>query len=396
MNKSNPVFVLGLYLPAIAIIKHFNEQGITAIGLSYIPEVPGFKLKKAKTFHIPSPVANPELLLDWLINKARQYVAKPVLFNTSDDYVQFLDAYREKLKPHFLFNWDSVATAKSLSSKLELSRIARSADVPLPATYEVDEGRDVDYDILSYPCLIKPLYANEWRSPQLKSLIGSNKVMVIHSKDEMQKWSRKLSETKARYLLQELIPGPDENLFYCVVYRTQDKRIIRYFCGNKIRITPIHFGSASYVKTVSAEPFMPLIEKLLCDVDYTGPAGIEFKLDTRDNQYKLIEVNARFGLWDDLSIDLQTCVFCGCYEDLTAQNPALMPPLDKQIRWVSLSRDIPDFLDYIKEKQLTFAGWLKSLAPPIKVSEYYKGEIPLLMHFLFIRFIRKFRKIFHV
>jgi predicted ATP-grasp superfamily ATP-dependent carboligase len=90
---------------------------------------------------------------------------------------------------------------------------------------------------------------------------------------------------------------------------------------------------------------------LLNSIDYTGPAGIEFKIDERDGQPKLIEVNARFGLWDNLCIYLDSDLFMAYYEDLTDQHPMLQHPQNKRVKWLSLSRDIPNFLLYIKEKQ---------------------------------------------
>jgi len=396
MKTTHSAFILGLYIPGIAIIKHLSKLNIEIIGLSYIRNVPGFKLRFSKTYYIPSPNVRPELLVNWLINKAQQYSHKPVLFNTSDDFVQFLDTNKDKLKDYFLFPWESTGIAKMLTSKLELSRYAKSIKVALPNTFEVEDESDLNLNEISYPCLIKPLYANEWRSNEMKAIIGSNKVIIIQNSGEMDNWRQKLKGHKAKYLIQELIPGPDDNLFYCVVYRSRKGEIIRYFCGQKIRITPVHFGSASYVKTVSPDVFIPEINKLLGKSNYIGPAGIEFKIDDRDGSYKLIEVNARYGLWDNISIDLGTDVFGAYYEDFTEQNPKLLIPDSKIVRWLSLSRDIPDFINYIKEKQLSWFDWFKSLAPPLKIAEYFEGEIPLFLYMILSKPLNKLKRILHV
>lgn len=398
MDRNNPAVVLGLYIPGIAIIKHLSAHGIEVIGLSYIRNVPGFALKNARTLLIPSPVNEAEKLLQYLIRISKYFTSKPVVYNTSDDYLQFLHKYKDELSQHYLFAWEATAQALQLSSKLELVQTATEAGVPKPNTMVVEQLSEAHSlsETVQFPVLIKPLYANEWRTPDMKKIIGSNKVIRISSKEELDSWLNKLGNTKAKFMIQELIPGEDDELFYCVVLLARDGKIKRYFCGQKIRITPIHFGSASYVETVNAEPFIPMIEKLLTQINYFGPAGVEFKRDPRDDTYKLIEVNTRFGLWDDLCLDLGTDVFLAYYDDMTGQNPDLIKPLDKKVRWVSISRDIPDSYQYVKEHKLSVMGWIKTYLPPVKVAEWYEGEYILLFHLLFGKVIYKIRKIFNV
>lgn len=394
--KTNPAFVLGLYIPGIAIIKHLANNGINVIGLSYIKDVPGFYLNAVKTYLVPSPITNPTKLTEWLISKARECTSTPVLYNTSDDFVKFLAINKDHLSPYFLFPWESAELSASLSSKLELSRIAKKAGVAIPHTIELSGFNNIDFSQIKYPCIIKPLFANDWRTSTLKEMVGSSKVINIENQNELKTWVNKFDSVDSKVLIQELIPGDDSDLFYCVVYRARDQQIKRFFCGQKIRITPIHFGSASYVVTTDAIPFLSIIEKLLDSVDYVGPAGIEFKKDLRDGSYKLIEVNSRFGLWDDLSIDMGSDVFLGYYEDMTDQNPTQLKPSHKKVKWLSFSRDIPDFIQYIREGKITFFGWLVSIYPPIKIAECYKGEFRLLLFFVFGKIIRKLRKLVNV
>ena len=53
------------------------------------------------------------------------------------------------------------------------------------------------------------------------------------------------------------------------------------------------FGDASFIQTVEAPEVSALSRQLLGALDFRGYAGLEFKLDARDNTYKFIELNPR-------------------------------------------------------------------------------------------------------
>lgn len=395
-NMKHPALVLGLYFPGIAILKHLNSLNINVTGVSYIKDVPGFKLKDIRVFKVPSPQKNEKELVHWLVHFSKKCNEIPVLFNTSDDFITFLAKHRHELEGYFLFPWSSCEISLQLTSKLNLAEIATKAEVKIPRTISIEDWDKGFLGDISYPCLIKPLFANEWRSDSLRDLVGFDKLLVVTNSIDMDKWVKVLKERKVSILVQELIPGKDQNLYYCVVYRGRDGELKRMFCGQKIRITPIHFGSASYVKTTDVYPFMDTIKRLLDSVDYHGSAGIEFKLDQRDGEYKLIEVNARFGLWDDLSIPMGSDVFLAYYQDMCGDNPQTKYPKQVSINWVSLSRDIPEFLNYIREGELDIISWLRSFQRPLKIAEYYPGELSLFINSVFGKFIRKLRRTIHV
>ena len=100
---------------------------------------------------------------------------------------------------------------------------------------------------------------------------------------------------------------------------------------------------------------------LLRAIGFRGLGGIEFKRDARDGRYKLIEFNARYGMWDSLGMR------CGVDIPWAAYRDALGEPVEPQrsyrtgVKWVDLQRDARAFLEYRARGQLSFAGWLRSL-----------------------------------
>jgi predicted ATP-grasp superfamily ATP-dependent carboligase len=124
----------------------------------------------------------------------------------------------------------------------------------------------------------------------------------------------------------------------------------------------VHFGSASFVESMRDERLVDAADRLLRPLRYKGLFGIEFKLDPRDNQYKVIEVNVRWGLWDGLARR------CGIDLGYLAYARAAGLPYEvnseyrRGVKWVSLRSDLEAFLDYRREGSLSVGGWLKSLA----------------------------------
>ena len=94
-------------------------------------------------------------------------------------------------------------------------------------------------------------------------------------------------------MVQELIPGGGSQQFsYCAFFR--DGEAVGKMVVRRSRQHPLQFGRAStYVETVDIPVLEELSERFLREIDYYGLVEVEYKLDPRDSQYKLLDVNAR-------------------------------------------------------------------------------------------------------
>src|ERR1035438_9386086 len=94
-------------------------------------------------------------------------------------------------------------------------------------------------------------------------------------------------------MVQELIPGGGSQQFsYCAFFR--DGEAVGKMVVRRRRQHPLQFGRAStYVETVDIPLIEELSERFLRAIDYYGLVEVEYKLDPRDSQYKLLDVNAR-------------------------------------------------------------------------------------------------------
>jgi predicted ATP-grasp superfamily ATP-dependent carboligase len=97
-------------------------------------------------------------------------------------------------------------------------------------------------------------------------------------------------------------------------------------------------------------------------IGYRGHVGIEFKYDERDDEYKLIEVNARFGLWDGMA-SLCGIDFPYINYQVARQRSVDAPQIyDDGVKWISFVRDLYAFRSYRRENAIGVFEWLRSLS----------------------------------
>jgi D-aspartate ligase len=391
------IIVLGLYFPGIDIIKHFSRRGERCVGIDCNENVPGSYLRKVKTYHCPDPEKDNKGWLDFMMQFRTGTCRKPVILNTSDRFARAIIRNSKTLEEFFLFHGSKDGIMEILMNKRTLVEYAENKGIPIPKTYFYKEGDDYQAGIdgFRYPCVIRPEYGKKWFEEPLNTLVKGQKLIKVNGRDELLGWMRKILPYDKHLLIQETVAGPDENLFYSVCYLSKNNRLLGYFTGQKLRIDPIHFGSATYMRTYSSDEMLPLCRKILDNSGYHGPAGIEFKKDDRDGSLKLIEINTRFGLWDVMGSKLGVNLFELAYNDLTGnENKILVPDESIEYYWLSISRDISVIGQYRKEGLLTWRQWICCFFRKNYIADLYMDE-PRMMYQIYInRIIRKIRKRF--
>jgi D-aspartate ligase len=359
-----PAVVLSLYYSGLALVRSLGRRGIPVYAMDHAVTDVGLYSKYAQRYICPDPKIQPDKLLRHLKNLRKKVACRPVLFPTGDEYVLFVSQDREKLDKDFEIIMADRQVQEDLVSKSGLHEIAIRAGIPEPQTCIIKSSNELSYvsEEIPYPCLVKPAYSKSWHKPEIQALGGHKKVIKVDTPEMLIYWYNKIAPIEPRMIVQEVIPGGDDHLYYVPSYLDRNSRILGAFIGRKVRVTPIHFGSASFVETVHDPKLLELNKKLLCSVKYRGLVGVEYKLDPRDGEYKLIEVNARWGLWDGLG------AYCGvdlghiAYLDAIGQKVEPVSTYHAGKKWFSLDRDLSAFLQYRKEGSLNLKNWLATLS----------------------------------
>lgn len=364
-DVSVPVVILDVNLQALKILRDLGRQGIRIIGV--VPTTEGrweTSSRYCETRVFPQLEAGGEPLMHYLEKLAGELGCRPVLIPLQDDLVLFVATFQERLRQWFRFLVSDPVVTEKLVSKEGVRELADRAGIPQPLTVT-----PASYDELArlagtmrYPALIKPTYSRTWLEPDIRKAVDFGKVVSVADAGELLEKYALLAKYDPGLVVQEQIPGDDENLVYYVGYFDETSNPLASFVGIKERVTPIHYGSASYVVSSRNPELVEQSIRFMQAVGYKGHVGIEYKYDSRDRLYKLIEVNARFGLWDGMATRCGINFSLINYRYLLGQTPEWKQDYEEGVKWISFERDLEAFMQYRKTGLLTAWQWLRSIA----------------------------------
>jgi D-aspartate ligase len=279
-----------------------------------------------------------------------------VLYPTRDETVVAFSRHRDLLAQQFRVPTPPWTAVQSCWDKRCTYRLADELGIPTPRTWypaQADELLSIKADL---PLVIKPaikdhfLYATKakaWRADtrvQLRerferaaALVGPGEVMI-----------------------QDLIPGGGAQQFaYCCFFK--DGHAVGSMVVRRRRQHPPEFGRAStFVETVEMPQLEAVSECFLKAIDYYGLVELEFKLDPRDEQYKLLDVNARtwgyHTLGERAGVDFSAMLF-----DDQVGRPVEQCRARPGIRWQRLVTDVPTAIAEIVGGRLGWRAYARSV-----------------------------------
>ena len=80
-------------------------------------------------------------------------------------------------------------------------------------------------------------------------------------------------------LVQEVIEGPDDEIYFCLFYRGRDGETLGMFTGRKLASSPPGTGSTAFCTVATEEKLERTTREILDQVDYFGFGGVEYKRD---------------------------------------------------------------------------------------------------------------------
>jgi predicted ATP-grasp superfamily ATP-dependent carboligase len=176
-------------------------------------------------------------------------------------------------------------------------------------------------------------------------------------------------------MVQEFIPGGGCQQFaYCGFFR--DGKAVGRMVTQRRRQHPLRFGRAStYVETVELPILEELSERFLRKINYYGLVEVEYKLDPRDGQYKLLDVNARTWGYHSLGASAGVDFSFMLYKDQVGM--AVPPTKGKPgVGWLRMTTDIPASLLALLQGELDVRSYFHSLRN-CRVEAVFSREDPL-------------------
>jgi D-aspartate ligase len=212
-----------------------------------------------------------------------------VLFPTRDETVAAFSRHRDRLAEFFRVTTAGWETVQWAWDKKNTYDRAAELGIPVPHTYNPRSERELEVLFSRLPLALKPAVkenffyatgAKAWRAETPDQL-----------RDLFRRAIRQIRPEEI--LIQEIIPGDGQRQYsYCAFFR--DGKAHSTLVAKRLRQHPREFGrAATYVETIEHPEIEELSERFLKAIDYYGLVEVEFKQDPRDDQFKLLDVNAR-------------------------------------------------------------------------------------------------------
>lgn len=282
-------------LPIIRLLGNKNINITSVFGISNKKSLYQSLISKSKFIHqkIFFDESNYAIdLIEKLIQSARKLDHKPVLFIASDTDLEIISGYRNHLSKYFLFSLPPDKIINGILNKDKFIELAAKFNLPIPKSVRISnisELGETNFNF-NYPFIIKP----SWRNNEWLNIFKEKKVFVINNEKEFVQCIKSLKDFPSEYIVQELIAGPDSNI-YCsfAILDRNSEPLSMGFC-QKITQYPPQFGNTSIARPIVEENIKQEISSLSKEVfkklGLVGYASIEFKLDEQDNSFKIIEV----------------------------------------------------------------------------------------------------------
>jgi D-aspartate ligase len=309
------------WVNGLAAIRSLGRAGIPVLAVDHRDSALGFRSRYARPVSSPDPAVEPEAFVEALAAQE-----PGVLLPTHDPPLNAVARYRDRLDG-FRFPCPSWEVLERIQDKRFQLETAVEAGVDIPETrypQSAAEARSAGEE-LGYPVLVKPAHPVGFkRKFNLQAFRAETAAEVDRAYGDAEEFAP---------MVQELIPGGDDELYSLGSYLREDGEPLGLFSGRKILQVPPVVGTCRVGESVWVQEVVDAGLRLLRALRFHGISQVEFKHDPRDGRYKLMEVNPRLWQWHGLAAACGVDVPLIAYRDLTGEDVAPASMNGEQRRW---------------------------------------------------------------
>lgn len=380
---SIPAIILGMSVNGLGVARSLGLAGVSAIGLDSDKKNTGMRTRFAKCFCCPSSLEEPAACEEYLLNIIKGIEGDIVVLPTSDNFVAFLNDFRNRLPPRVKFILPDQNLMERLLDKASQYDLARAYGIAVPRSCLVSNLKELEDESCNfeYPVIMKGATTGHWRKK-----FEDQKVVLSKDRSELLHNYRNLSSAiLSSVVVQEVVSGGDDQIYQFIAFLNQESSLVCEFMYRKIRQYPCHFGVGSAVESTWHPELAEIASNFLQNIKYKGPVSVEFKYDNRDKKFKLIEMNLRFcaqnWLADRCGLNFPLAV----YKVLIGQEVKKTSNFLRGVKWICFAPDRASYYGYLREGKITLGKWLKSLVQPKVVWAiwYFRDPLPFLFEIKF-------------
>jgi D-aspartate ligase len=313
------------WVNGLAAIRSLGRAGIPVVALDHRRSALGFRSRYADGVLSPDP-RDEEAFVSFLAELGERLERPAPVFPTHDEPLNAIARGRERLGDRFRYPFPSWEVLSRVQSKRAQLEAAGEAGVSVPRTLHPrspEEARLAGAE-LGYPVLVKPSTTEGFRRRFGRPFRCENEVELEQAYEQAEPYEP---------MVQEVIPGGDEQLYTLGSYVAGEGEALGLFCGRKLRQTPPRVGTCRVGEAVWIEEVVQQGLALLRTLRFHGISQVEFKRDPRDGGLKLMEVNPRLWQWHGLAAACGVDVPLIAYRDLAGERPAAASMNGRRRRW---------------------------------------------------------------
>jgi len=321
-----------------------------------------YSRKCIRGYQMPNPEKQPEEAFAWLKKLTDEIGTGHPFFCSNDAHLKMLLNHWEEMQRLFRFVSVGKEMLETILDKEKFISFAREYDLPVPWTVARDELSRIS--TLQYPIMVKPIIRLRWFESEVVRKYGGkkHKGILVHSDEQMQDVVHLLEKENIQFVVQQFIPGDESHIYSFHTFFTDDSRPLSYFVGKKIRTYPVEYGLSCALCLTDYPGIVEMSLDILQRIKYHGPIKIDYKLDSRNGQLYMLELNpTRYNMWHYLGARGGVNLPYLAYRYMMGQTLDVpRTTWRKDIVWFNFFDDVQAFLDLRKQGSLSFWQWVKS------------------------------------
>jgi predicted ATP-grasp superfamily ATP-dependent carboligase len=362
---------------ALGVIRTLGRMGVDVYAVVDGHLAPGAVSRYTRgSFVWKAGDEEPEQIAAGLLAIGERIGRKAILVATDDRAAALVAERAEVLEQAFVFPHPPRCLPRRLSNKRELYLLCKEIGIPCPETVCPVCLGDVHAFIerAQFPVIVKA--ADAQCLPK-----GMRSTSIVRTPAELLRIYEQTERSDGPNLIfQEYIARDcGEDWIFHGYTNPQTGRLLA-FTGKKLRSYPPFAGLTTLGIPAANETLYRQSERLLKATGYAGIMDLDYRFDSRDGQYKLLDFNPRIGanfrmFENPAGIDVARAM----YLDLSGQTVP-QSPLMKERKFVVESHDWMAGLGYIRNSELTARNWWGSLKGRKELAWFSKEDpLPALL-----------------
>lgn len=284
LQKNLSAIILGAGTNGLGIARALAKEYVDV----HIVDTSPYRLAMLSRYtknHVFSYLSGP-LFINELKALLSKFQSPPILFVTEEETLLSVSENRGLIKKlcHLLLPEHQLLCR--LMSKNDIDLMVIEAGLNRPKTVQLKSLDDLcKIDSLRFPCILKPGNKNKKYGTRFK------KGYKLKNIEELQYLAKEILPVLPDLVVQEWIEGGDQNIYFTLVFISEEGELITSFTGKKLRCWPLPVGgTASCAPAPEAhKELIQMTTSFFQRVGFVGLGGIEYKRDSITGNFYLIE-----------------------------------------------------------------------------------------------------------